>query len=163
MGKKVVLTWNCSQQGLSIILRNGVMISGRRHYCWLFQMYSFSPIILERRQKSLWLISPKLSGLINSSKIKINKTCIFDGVNCPFKSSALIIEREFPSLTWDLNPQCRDNDYNTYSTRVQLTLVHLHWQSARWRLTYKLLPKLLICFVYGSDFVLRIMLSKAQI
>ena len=45
------------------------MISGKRHYWWVFKMYfwgcttfraPFSPIILEKRQKSLRLVSPKL-------------------------------------------------------------------------------------------------------
>ena len=63
------------------------MISGKRHCCWVFQMYlfgtvsttiraPFTPIILEKRQKSLQPISPKLtpklSTLINSSKCKCN-------------------------------------------------------------------------------------------
>ena len=37
--EKVALTWNCSQQGLLIILSNWVMVSERRHRCWDFQMY----------------------------------------------------------------------------------------------------------------------------
>jgi len=66
--KKVVPTWNCSQQGLWIILSNKVMIS---HCCWVFQMYFLgafstkshvpsSSVIFERRQTSLWPISPTL-------------------------------------------------------------------------------------------------------
>lgn len=37
--KKTVLTWNCSQQGLGIILRNRVMISGRGN-CRRVKSYS---------------------------------------------------------------------------------------------------------------------------
>ena len=32
-------TWNCLQQGLWIIFSNLVMISRKRHCCWVFQMY----------------------------------------------------------------------------------------------------------------------------
>ena len=39
--KKVVPTWNSSQQGLWIILCNRVMISKKKHYCWVFQIYIF--------------------------------------------------------------------------------------------------------------------------
>ena len=38
-GTTFLTAQNCSQQGLWIILCNGVMISGKRHYCWAFQMY----------------------------------------------------------------------------------------------------------------------------
>ena len=66
------------------------MISGKRHYWWVFSNVfgavsttfraPFSPIILEKRLKSLRPISPKLD---NSLRGKIH---IFDfGMNCPFK------------------------------------------------------------------------------
>ena len=61
--KKVVPTWNCSQQGLWIILSNHTMIFGKRHWFWIFSNVFFgtlsttswvpsSFIILERRQTS---------------------------------------------------------------------------------------------------------------
>ena len=64
------------KQGLWIILCNRVMISEKRHYCWVFQMYfcgtvsttfraPISPIILERRQKFL------------QTALQVRKTCIF--------------------------------------------------------------------------------------
>lgn len=34
-------TWNCTQYDLWIILSNQVMIFGKRHCCWVFQMYFF--------------------------------------------------------------------------------------------------------------------------
>lgn len=37
--KKIVPTWNCSQQGLWIILSNQVMISAKSHRCCVFQIY----------------------------------------------------------------------------------------------------------------------------
>ena len=37
--RKVVPAWGCSQQGLWIILSNCVMMFGKRHRVWIFQMY----------------------------------------------------------------------------------------------------------------------------
>ena len=56
VSKKVVPTRNCTQQGLWIYLCNSVMISVKST---TFRA-PFSPIILERRQKSLWPTSPEL-------------------------------------------------------------------------------------------------------
>ena len=87
--------------GQSIILSNGVIISWKRHYCWVFKMYvfivfraQFSPIILERRQKALWLISPKLGNPHQNyldwwiALWERGNICIFDFVvNCPFNAN----------------------------------------------------------------------------
>ena len=67
--RKEAPPWNCSQQGVWIILSNQVMISAKRHNCWGFQMYfrgtlrttsrvQTSSFVFERRQMYLWLISP---------------------------------------------------------------------------------------------------------
>lgn len=42
--ERIVPTINCSQQGLRIILSNQIMISGKRHCCWVFQMYFFEAL-----------------------------------------------------------------------------------------------------------------------
>ena len=99
------------------ILNNRDMISGKRHYCWVFQMYffgtvsttfraAFSPIILERRQKYLRPISPKLDNSHQNSldsKIVLQvrgKICSFTfGVNCPFKKGRERVEKDGP--VWD--------------------------------------------------------------
>ena len=80
------------------------MISGKRHCCWVFPNIffgavsttfkaPFSPITLEKRQKSLWPISPKLGNLHQNYLdwyIALNvrgKICIYDfEVNCPFNT-----------------------------------------------------------------------------
>lgn len=46
-------TWNCTQYDLWIILSNQVMIFGKRHCCWVFQMYFF---VLRATQASLTLM-----------------------------------------------------------------------------------------------------------
>ena len=72
----MVPMWNCSQQGLWIILSNWVTISrgrSKKHCCRDFRMYFLvlwqpqaelpcRSIIFKKRQTSLWPISPKLSG-----------------------------------------------------------------------------------------------------
>ena len=78
-----------------IILHNWVMNSGKRHWSWIFLIYfigamsttsqvPFSPILMERRQTSIQLISQKLC---NSQQKTLDgwrtlqaggKTCIFE-------------------------------------------------------------------------------------
>lgn len=39
MERITVPTWNCSLRGLWRFCEEQVVISGKRHYCWVFQMY----------------------------------------------------------------------------------------------------------------------------
>ena len=101
--RKPAPAWNCSQQGLRIILSSWVMIFGERPCLEFFKMYffgalnttswvPFSPMIVKGRQTSLQLKSPKLCNphqnyLINSSTDQ-REICIFDfWVNCPLQRS----------------------------------------------------------------------------
>ena len=58
--KKIVLTWNCSQQGLGIILRNRVMISRKRNCCWVKK-------VQQTKCHLLWLYSRGSRYLQNSA------------------------------------------------------------------------------------------------
>ena len=84
--RKIVNTWNCSQQGLLIILSNQVMISGKRHCCWVLLMFFFSALSTSSTvSPSFVIITLIKTTSADKYQYRLEEKFVFLILNCPFK------------------------------------------------------------------------------